>query len=256
MGVGDYMGKLICFALIGCIGCGGGDDGDVGGGGADATVEPPDAGAPDAPTAFAAVTGYVQLGFPGDGGDAPAAGARISVVGADDLDATADADGNFTLVVPTGVKHLLFEGGPSHWNQILTVDVGEDGVHFDQVHLVHDDDVDEVAAQVEVAIERDKGAVMIEFDTPNDAGGESASISADSGPSFVFAGEQVAPALGNTLPAGGGDSGIVFPSVAVGDMTATVTGAPGVTTCALEIDLPRPVLGHTMVFLTAVCAAQ
>ncbi|MBW2586317.1 MAG: hypothetical protein JRD92_05140 [Deltaproteobacteria bacterium] len=210
-----FLSIGLTFSLVGCgdSGSSGGSGGSGGGG------------------TMVTVTGTVTAASIDNGVDPPVADATVSIVGTANT-ATSDAEGNFSIMAPTGTVMFLTTAD-GNWGSLFAENVPGGGVAGLEVEVIPDALVGEVAAALEATVDESKGLVAVVFDDTTTVGGESASISANSELPFIFAADE--PEEGDTL-CGETDCGseVLFLNTDVAaTVTATATNASA-QSCPLE----------------------
>jgi hypothetical protein len=213
-----FLSTGLVFSLVGC---GDSENGDGGSGGSAGT------GGSGGSGAMVEVSGVVTAASL-DAPDSPFEGATVSVVGTSNT-ATSDAQGNFSVMAPTGTVTFSTTAA-GHWGEQLAQHVPSTGRDDIELQVLPDALVDTIADEFGTTADPSKGLVAVGFDEDSVVGGETASISANSELSFVFDAEE-APLEGDTLVAGGG-SEVIFVNA---DVTAQLT-----TTATSADDLPCP----------------
>jgi hypothetical protein len=193
----------------------------------------------------------------------PIAGATVSVLGANPaVEATTDADGKFSLLVPEGESDFLIEAA-GHWGEVVrgNVDPGEkiSGV---EVELTTDAEVTEVATALSRTIAESNGIVVANFVSDGtdlasakvDLLDNNAPVASDAPFSFDSNGDPTeTPSI-----LGGTAAELIFTNVAAGayELFPDNSGSLG---CATEYDTlatPLPVRAKTISSLTIFCAAS
>ena len=168
------------------------------------------------------VTGTVYAAVAEDIQGPTVANATVSVGSSS---TSSDANGNLSLMVPTGTQLFLSQAADS-WGELSAEDVPAGGISGLELEVIPDALLGEIAGDVGVVPDTSKGMVAVVFDETSfiTVGGETASISANSELSFVFdaAGD---PVESDALVVDGG-SEVIFLNV---DLASTVT-ANAVTT--------------------------
>ena len=169
---------------------------------------------------------------------------------------TADADGNFSFNVPTGLQ-LIVAQAPNHWGRIFTVYLDDRQDYSADVFLSPDDDFAGVMGALGHENDASKGVVEIFFSGVSGSGGESATIDPTGDVPYTFNSDGVlaAPAGITTTS----EPILIFPNVPTTTSTVSVTpvGADGVNTCVrdFEILVDWPLMAHTFTTVTATCTA-
>jgi len=187
--------------------------------------------------------------------ETPVAGVTVSVFGTS-LSTTTDADGLFSLSnVPDGDRFFVtaVDGAWGIVDYWVVPDETQGGA---VLGVVPDSDIALVETALGRTISAADGAVDVTF-YEGAEGGETASLSASSDPPFTFA-LSGAPVEQDTVIAdndGYGD--LVFSSVdpADGPITATVSGASGVTECFVDESpgTTYPILAKAITIVYAYC---
>jgi hypothetical protein len=181
---------------------------------------------------MATVSGTVRAASLDTGLGPVVAGAMVSVGGSSNT-TTTDPDGNFSIMAPTGTVMILTTAD-GNWGSLFAENVPAGGVTGLDVEVIPDLLVGEVAAALEATALESKGLVAVVFDDTTTAGGETASISANSELPFIFNAADE-PEEGDTL-CGVADCGseVFFLNTDVAaTVTATATNA-GSQPCPLE----------------------
>ena len=180
----------------------------------------------------------------------PVEGATVSVVGTSNT-ATTDAQGNFSVMAPTGTVMFL-NTADGNWGSLFAETVPPGGMSGLDIEVIPDALVDGLAGALGTAADPLKGIVAVTFDENTAVGGETASISANSDLSFVFNAADD-PEESDTLIAGGG-SEVIFLNVDVASaVTATATNA-AMQPCSPELpDATNPVQAKVLTELYVVC---
>jgi hypothetical protein len=178
------------------------------------------------------VTGTVTAASVDNGVEPPVADATVRVVGTSNT-ATSDAEGNFSIMAPTGTVMFLTTAD-GNWGSLFAENIPAEGRSGLEVEVIPDALVGEVADALEATVDESKGLVAVVFDDTTTVGGETASISSSSELSFIFnAGDN--PEEGDTL-CGETDCGseVLFLNTDVAaTVTATATSASA-QPCPLE----------------------
>ena len=143
---------------FGLVGCGDSESGGAGSGGS--------AGGTGGGGTMVTVTGTVTAASIGDEVDPPVAGATVSIVGTANT-ATSDAEGNFSIMAPTGTVMFLTTAD-RNWGSLFAENVPAGGVTGLDVEVIPDALVGEVAAALEATVNESKGLVAVVFDDTND----------------------------------------------------------------------------------------
>jgi hypothetical protein len=153
-----------------------------------------------------------------DGDPTPVQGATVVVLGTSST-ATTDAQGNFSLMAPTGTVMFLTTAA-GHWGGQLAESVPSEGRADLELEVLPDALVAKLGDALQIVVDPSKGLVSVSFDEATTVGGESAAISENSEISFVFNAADE-PTEGHTLIAGG-DSEVTFMNTdVVNSVTAT-----------------------------------
>jgi hypothetical protein len=177
------------------------------------------------------VTGTVAS-VTAEGEPTPLEGATVAVVGTANT-AASDAQGNFSIMAPTGTVMFLVTAN-GHWGSLFADDVPGQGLMDLEAEVISDALVEGVGAQLGLLTppSTSKGLVAVAFDDTTVEGGETASIDVNSGTAFIFDAQED-PMIGDTLVMGGG-SDVIFIDVDVAsEVTAMATNA-GDAPCPLE----------------------
>lgn len=151
-------------------------------------------------------------------------GATVAVVGTSNT-AVSDAQGNFEIMAPVGTV-LFLTTAVGHWGSLFAEEVTAQGQTGLEVEVIPDALVQGVAAELGLLTPPStaNGLVAVAFDDSTVVGGETASIDANHGTTFIFD-DQEAPVIDDTLVADGGTD-IIFLNVEVtSPVTATATTA-------------------------------
>jgi hypothetical protein len=209
---------------FGLVGCGDSESGGAGSGGS--------AGGTGGGGTMVTVTGTVTAASIDNEVDPPVADATVSIVGKANT-ATSDAEGNFSIMAPTGTVMFLTTAD-GNWGSLFAENVPAGGVAGLEVEVIPDALVGQVAAALEATVDESKGLVAVVFDDTTTVGGESASISANSELSFIFNAADE-PEEGDTL-CGETDCGredLFLNTDVAATVTATATNASA-QSCPLE----------------------
>jgi hypothetical protein len=237
--VAPCLGLSVSLAFA--SGCGGGGSGS-----------PEDAAEVDAPFPQERGTLTGVISSPSIASDGvTVAGATISLLDAAGLfSTTSDVNGAFSLEIPVGVRHVHVEK-TGHWSLIYPVDMTQAGIAAEEMFVLADAFVTEIDGLLSGSIDAAKGMQFVRFNTTNDAGGESATISQPSEGSFAFG--TSAPVEGNSLVSGG-EEFILFHGVTLGTSLVTVTGAASINACVNDfVGMEWPVRAKTVTFSPATC---
>lgn len=204
-------------------------------------------------TGQAPVTGTVYAAVAEDMQGPTVANATVSVGSSS---TSSDANGNFSLMVPTGTQLLLSEAADS-WGELVAADVPAGGLSGLELEVIPDALWGEIAGEVGVVPNTSKGTVAVIFVEPPfiTVGGETASISANSELSFVFdaAGD---PVESDALVADGG-SEVFFLNVELADeVTATATTTTQQTCPHAFPDAAYPVMEKVLTIIDVSCPVQ
>ena len=233
------FGVLVCsFAVAACGGDGDGTGGTGGTGGSGET---------------STVSGVVVV--TGESG-APVAGVTVSVFGTS-LSTTTDADGLFSLQnVPDGDRFFVTAAN-DHWGFVDYWIVPDETARGVVLGVLPDSEISLLEAALGRTLSDDDGAVDVYF-YEGAQGGEIASISASSDPPFTFDLSGF-PVEQDALIADEGEGDLIFTSVKPSDgpITATVTGAVGMTQCFVDQSpgLTYPILPESVTIVYAYCEA-
>ena len=198
------------------------------------------------------VSGTVET--EGDAGNAvPVEGATVSVLGTS-ISATTDELGQFVLEdVPNG-EVFFSTAAAGHWGTVDFYDVPEETGAPIELGLVPDAQVAGIAEMLGRPIDPALGVVDVTFQDAE--GGESASISAPSDDPFTFDGDELR-VQDEVVADEEGYADLVFTSVDPDDapISASVTGAPGLTNCQINQsqDTEYPILPKSITIIYAGC---
>jgi hypothetical protein len=249
--------RLVAVAVLGLVvaacSSSNGNGGDAGSGGsAGAGGSAGTGGTPGTDgAATSTVTGVVYYR---DFDENPVPGATVSVVGTA-ISTTSDQSGRFTLEnVPNGPQFFATESAGS-WGIIDYWDVPDETRFGADFGVVPDGDIVDLGQALGRTFSTDDGAVDVTF-YEGAVGGETASISASSDAPFTFnlAGAPVEQA---DVIADDGFGELIYTSVDPNDgpITATVTGAPGTTSCTVDEDpgTTYPIAAKSITIVYAYC---
>lgn len=190
-----------------------------------------------------------------DAAENPVAGVTVTVVGTQ-ISTTTDQSGAFTLDdVPNGAQFFATEV-TGYWGIVDYWDVPDETRFGADFGVIPEGDIAGIADALGRTLSPNDGGVDVTF-YQGAVGGETASVSADSDPSFTFnlADEPVQQA--GVIADNDGFGELIYTSIDTGDgpITATVTGAPGMTACFVDEDAGTtyPILAKAITIVYAYC---
>ncbi|MBW2223586.1 MAG: carboxypeptidase-like regulatory domain-containing protein [Deltaproteobacteria bacterium] len=245
------FGIVLCaLAAAACGDTGGGTGGTAGSsgtGGSGGTAGT--GGTGGAPTLTVTGTVFEDEAF------APIAGATVGVVGTSISD-TTDASGQFTLEnVPSG-EVFFSTAAAGHWGTVDFYDVPGETVGGIDLIVIADAAIDAFAGAIPRTLDPSDGIVDITYEGAE--GGETGTISAASDAALTFDADDLPVVQDSVIADNEGFGDLVFTSVdpAQGPITATATGASGVTVCELDQSpgTTYPIIAKSLTFVYAICA--
>ena len=209
----------------------------------------------------------LMAGCGGDGGETtvegsvltwgldPVPGATVGVFGTS-LTMTTDSNADFTLQgVPTGDVFFVTSASAS-WGTIDPYVVPEETADGVDLYVVPDQYIDSYAESLSRTISEMDSIVIVSF-YEGAQGGETATISVDSADLFTFGNDGLPVEQQQLIADDEGYGNLVFTGVdpAEGPITASVSGAPGVTTCKVDASsgLTYPLLAKSITIVYAIC---
>lgn len=237
-----FLSVGLVFSLVGCGDSGNGSGGSGGSAGS---------GGSGGSGTMVAVTGTVSAAAL-EGEPTALAGATVSVVGTSNT-ATSDADGNFSIMAPTGTV-IFVATAAGNWGSQVADMVPSGGLDGLDLEVIPDGLATAIAAVLEVQIDPTEGLVAVSFDEDTVQGGETTTISSPSGGSFIFDTDD-APVIGAVLIEGGGSEAIFF-NVDLAD-TVTADATSPQDTCPPEFpDAVYSVQAKVLTENDVVCPVQ
>lgn len=178
-------------------------------------------------------------------------GATVTVVGTSISD-TTNASGQFELPnVPNGQQFFRAES-TGYWGSVDIADVPGETVGY-VLGLLPDQLLTGLADELQRTFDQGKGGVLITFEDV--VGGEGGTISASSDLPFTFDVNEDPIVQDTVIADEDGDGVLIFTNVSPGNITASVTGAAGQTTCEIDEDpgTTYPVFAKSITIVYAFC---
>lgn len=185
------------------------------------------------------------------------AGATVTVDGTL-ITATTNEAGQFTLVnVPNGDRFFI-TAVADHWGTVDYYEVPAETGGAIELLVVADGSMDAFAAEIPRTLDSSKGIVDITYFGAQ--GGETGTIDASSDPAVTFGADDLPVVQDTVLLDSDGFADLIFTSVdpAEGRVSATATGASGVTVCGIDQSAltTYPIIAKSITWVYAECMAQ
>lgn len=224
------VGLTICALALGACG----SDGGTGGSGGSAGTGGSAGSGGTAGTGGGETSTVSGVVYNRDAVEAPVPDATVSVFGTE-ISTTTDQNGEFTLNdVPNGDAFLVTEAEGT-WGIIDYWEVPGETQFGAELGVVPDADLAAIGEALQRTLSPTDGIVDVTFFI-GAVGGETASISAPSDPSFTFNLADEPVQQDGVIADNDGFGELIYTSVDPGDgpITATVSGVPGTTQCLVD----------------------